>query len=606
MEDVTMCKGLIKIVMLLCVVSLAEADIISLPDHEVTPDFLVGDWDGYDYTAWSGSVTSGVVYVVTYQTITNTSGVLDTFRWQGIELEGTGNDNQTFGKRFDIDWWGWDIGDNRYGDFQQIQLDETGSETALYVIKADLDTADLVCWFNPDLSLLEQDQTGLSVTRTNDFITTLDTINYRSGKNTNTYTWSDSKLYTNGDSPFGYVPPTAAMIVNPGDLSSGFDQAQYDRLVSMGYEVNVVAQSDVGSVFTVDDANAVDLLLISESISSSAADPLRGTTTPVMHNEGYGWDNWYLTTGASPGWQSGSDVDIVNDTHPIAVDAGIGAGPLAFYSIGDAWTTDLVSALAPGAELLAQITVDTNDYAIIFTIDEGAELADGNSAPSRIAGFSITGSTTYDANGITEDAWALWDATIHWLNPAPPLLVNGSFELPGTDKIHGFNGENPSDGAYGEYEDNPLPAGPDTNVPGWQTDSESVDSGVQLGSDFNGSTDGDWVAFMRSSNPALWQLTDHVIGADDVIVFSVDASLNWNGKTLQMTIYYDDDGTRVPIASEDHEIQDDWQTFTLTSDVSAVPEAIGKKLGVEVNHSDVADPAYDGWMMFDNAVLEVN
>jgi hypothetical protein len=266
----------------------------------------------------------------------------------------------------------------------------------LYVIKADLDTGDMVCWFNPDLGLLEQDQTGLSVTRTNDFITTLDKINYRTGSNTNTYSWSNSKLYMNGDSPFGYVA-----------------------------------------------------------------------------------------------------------------------------------------------------------------------------------------------------------------EPAPPLLINGSFELPCTDKIHGFNGENPSDGAYGENEGNPLPAGPDTDVPGWQTDSESVDSGVQLGSDFNGSTDGDWVAFMRSSNPALWQLTDHVIEADDVIVFSVDASLNWNGNTLQITIYYDDDGTRVPIASVDQVVQDDWQTFTLTSDVSAVPEAIGKKLGVEINHSGVADPAYDGWMMFDNAVLEV-
>jgi hypothetical protein len=211
--------------------------------------------------------------------------------------------------------------------------------------------------------------------------------------------------------------PTAAMIVNPGDLSSGFDQAQYDRLVAMGYEVTVVPQGDVGSAFTIDNANAVDLLLISESISSSAADLLRGTTTPVMHNEGYGWDNWYLTTNTSAGWQSGSDVDIVNATHPITVDAGVGTGPLAFYSTSDAWTTELVSALAPGAELIAQITVDSADYAIIFTIDKGAELADGNPAPARITGFSITGSTTYDASGMTEEAWALWDATIRWLNP---------------------------------------------------------------------------------------------------------------------------------------------------------------------------------------------
>lgn len=593
-----MCKGLIKIVMFLCVVSVAGADIVSLPDHEVTPDFLVGEWDGYDYAAWEGSVTSGVVYVVTYQTITNTSGVLDTFRWQGIELEGTGNDNQTFGKRFDIDQWGWDIGDGRFGDFQQIQLDEAGSETALYVIKADLDTADLVCWFNPDLGLLEQDQTGLSVTRTNDFITTLDTINYRSGKNTNTYTWSDTRLYTNGDSPFGSAAEpasTAAMIVNPDDLSSGFDQAQYDRLVSMGYEVTVVPQGDVGSAFTVDDANAVDLLIISESISSSAADPLRGTTTPVMHNEGYGWDNWYLTTGANLGWQSGSDVDIVNDTHPIAVDAGVGTGPLAFYSAGDAWTTDLVSALAPGAELIAQVTVDNADYAIIFTIDEGAELTDGNPAPARIAGFSITGSTAYDAGGMTDEAWALWDATVRWLDPAPPLLINGSFELPGTKKMFGFNGES--------HAENTEPL---EDIPGWATDTNTEGSGVELGTDnSDAAPDGDWVAFLRGIDSAIWQTTEHVIEADDVIVLSVDAKDLWaESEPLLMTtsVYYDDNGTRVPIASVDQVlVLGEWHTFTLTSDVSAVPEATGKKLGVEID-----TPGNFTWALIDNVVLEVN
>ncbi|MBN2181307.1 MAG: hypothetical protein JW715_05290, partial [Sedimentisphaerales bacterium] len=101
------------------------------------------------------------------------------------------------------------------------------------------------------------------------------------------------------------IVPTAAIIVNPAELTSGFDQAQYDRLVAMGYEVTVVPQGDVGSTFTIDNANTVDLLIISESISSSRADPLRGTTTPAMHNEGYGWDNWYMTTGAGAGWQTG-------------------------------------------------------------------------------------------------------------------------------------------------------------------------------------------------------------------------------------------------------------------------------------------------------------
>jgi hypothetical protein len=214
------------------------------------------------------------------------------------------------------------------------------------------------------------------------------------------------------------VLQTAAMVVNPSDLSSGFDQAQYDRLVSMGYEVTVVAQADVGSAFTIDDADTYDLLLVSESISSSGADPLIGTTTPTMHNEAYGWDNWLVTTPSNITWLSGASVDIVNDSHPIAVEAGLSAGPLAFYNTEATWTADLVSALAPSAELIAQTTVDSDDFALVFAVDEGAELADGSVSSKRIVGFSIPADNPYDAGRMTDEAWALWDAAIDWLNPS--------------------------------------------------------------------------------------------------------------------------------------------------------------------------------------------
>jgi hypothetical protein len=192
----------------MCVVSVVQADIIALPDHQVA-GFDAGDWGGYDYAAWTGSVTSGIVYVVTNQTITNASGSSDPFRWHGIELEGTGNTDQTFGKRFDWNAWGWDIGGGVNGYFQDVVL-VNGSETALYVIKADLDTGNMTVWFNPDLDITEGAQTGLSGAAGN-FITTLDVINYRTGKTTNTYDWTDGALYTGGDSPFAAVPEPATL-----------------------------------------------------------------------------------------------------------------------------------------------------------------------------------------------------------------------------------------------------------------------------------------------------------------------------------------------------------------------------------------------------------
>ncbi len=228
------------------------------------------------------------------------------------------------------------------------------------------------------------------------------------------------------------MTPSAAMVVKPDDLSAGFDQAMHDRLVAMGYSVTLVAQDAVGSAFTIDDANGYDLLLVSESISSKGADPLIGTTTPTMHNESYGWDNWFLTTPTKMGWTTGTSVDIVTDAHPIAAIAGIHPGPMAFFSAEAAWTTELASAVAPGAKLLAKTAVDGNDLAVVFVIEKGAELANGNAAPARIAGFSIPADNVYDANAMTDEAWGLFDATVQWLNPpapqVPPMVAHWAMD----------------------------------------------------------------------------------------------------------------------------------------------------------------------------------
>ena len=62
---------------------------------------------------------------------------------------------------------------------------------------------------------------------------------------------------------------TAALIVNSDLMPNGFDKAMHDRLETIGYNVKVVPSTDIPSWFDVDSANAYDLLLISESISSS-------------------------------------------------------------------------------------------------------------------------------------------------------------------------------------------------------------------------------------------------------------------------------------------------------------------------------------------------
>jgi hypothetical protein len=230
----------------------------------------------------------------------------------------------------------------------------------------------------------------------------------------------------------------AALVVQMTDgvMDWGFDAALKERLeVVHGYAVRVVdGQNEISDDgFTIDDANAMDLLVISESIGSGNADPLIGTTTPMMHQEAYGWDNWsFMGERTNIHWEAGTDVDIVNDTHPIIVDANLSLGSMTFFDPQNSWTTELVSMMAPGAELLAKITVDfdgvPSDHAIVFAIEEGAELSDGNPSPNQVIGFSLPGLSTNDggpfgADGLTEETWALFDASIRWLDPPPPTAA---------------------------------------------------------------------------------------------------------------------------------------------------------------------------------------
>ena len=60
--------------------------------------------------------------------------------------------------------------------------------------------------------------------------------------------------------------------------------------------------------------------------------------------------------------------------------------------------------------------MDANDFTLVFLVDEGAELADGSASPNRIAGFSLPGQAPLAADVMTDDAWALFDAAIAWLD----------------------------------------------------------------------------------------------------------------------------------------------------------------------------------------------
>jgi len=172
------------------------------------------------------------------------------------------------------------------------------------------------------------------------------------------------------------------------------------------------------------------------------------------------------------------------------------------------------------------------------------------------------------------------------VKPEEIAVENFSFELPGTEKIKGWNGEGVAD----------TPA---VDIPGWSSDTEVADSGVETGYE---PTDGEWTAFLMSGDPSVWQLTDHTISDGDVLELKVDARITWAATAMQMTLYYDDNGARIPAATDEVILTDDMQEYILSLSAADVPESVDKKVGIELSNASSGDT----WIGLDNIRLELS
>jgi len=176
----------------------------------------------------------------------------------------------------------------------------------------------------------------------------------------------------------------------------------------------------------------------------------------------------------------------------------------------------------------------------------------------------------------------------------PIAVENFSFELPGTVKIMGWNGE----GVAGT---------PAVDVPGWSSDTAVADSGVE--SDWTmGSTEGAWTGFIMGADPSVWNLTNHVIGSGEEFLLQVDLQDNWTDggdPDVTISLYYDDAGTRVTVASTTVIPSDQagggWSEFSLTFTADNVPGSVGKLLGIEIDNVS----ATASWVGIDNVRLNL-
>jgi len=68
-----------------------------------------------------------------------------------------------------------------------------------------------------------------------------------------------------------------------------------------------------------------------------------------------------------------------------------------------------------------------------------------------------------------------------------------------------------------------------------------------------------------------------------------------------MILYYDDNGTRVPAATEEFTLTGDMQEYSMLFNASDVPEAVGMQLGIELNNSSEEG---ESWIGIDNVRLK--
>ena len=200
--------------------------------------------------------------------------------------------------------------------------------------------------------------------------------------------------------------------------------------------------------------------------------------------------------------------------------------------------------------------------------DQGVNLADVD----RIAiGVGTRGNTTTPGGA---GKMYLDDIRLYRAELVP--VENFSFELPGTSKQKGFD-----------------------SVPGWNTDGPCTDSGVETGYT---PTDGSWTAYLMSGDPSVWQLTNHVIAAGDVLQLKVDARITWAATVLRATLYYDDNGARVAATSQDIPLSDTMREYTLSFSAGAVPASVGHRIGIELSNASSGGT----WVGLDNVRLEVS
>jgi len=182
--------------------------------------------------------------------------------------------------------------------------------------------------------------------------------------------------------------------------------------------------------------------------------------------------------------------------------------------------------------------------------------------------------TAVDTNGAESDFSETVDVQMDYNS----MLVNSSFELPGTEKQTGFG-----------------------YIPGWQTDTSCEDSGVEQSAE---ATEGDWIAFLKSGDPQVWQISDYTVQPNQTVTLSFDARKNSQGKDLEIILFYEEGGSHDPIVADTiTDLTDSFHEFQMDFSTNNMPASINHQLGFGFRN---ITSNIHSWVRIDNVNLSIS
>jgi broad specificity phosphatase PhoE len=175
-------------------------------------------------------------------------------------------------------------------------------------------------------------------------------------------------------------------------------------------------------------------------------------------------------------------------------------------------------------------------------------------------------------------------------------LINPSFEKPDSGKLGGFDGKGLKPG---------VKTGID--IPGWNvnsSDSSQYDSGIEKKATSNGQYD----AYIMGHDPGIYQILNRRVADDDMLKLTVDARNSWQATALKMELFYLDNDTiakanRVTMVSETKTLTNNMTSFSISINASAIPLAVGHKIGILLDNVTPAPNDSASWLELDNVRL---